>query len=76
MFQRACEPLDPFSRSTAHLDLLILEMGMPVNTVQQRSGHPKPGVTTDIYGHPMARSRGEAAQKIEEAITPIAVYLQ
>lgn len=55
---------------------LLLEMGMPVITIQQRSGHSKPSVTTDIYGHPMARSQDEAAQKIEEAITPIAVDLQ
>jgi len=54
----------------------LLEMGMPVNTVQQRSGHSKASVTTDIYGHPMARSQDEAAEKIEEAITPIAVDLQ
>ena len=54
----------------------LLEMGMPVNAVQQRSGHSKPSVTTDIYGHPMARSQDEAAKRIEEAITPIAVDLQ
>jgi integrase len=54
----------------------LLEMGMPVNTVQQRSGHSKASVTTDIYGHPMARSQDEAAQRIEEVITPIAVDLQ
>jgi integrase len=51
-------------------------MGMPVNTVQQRSGHSKPSVTTDIYGHAMTRSQDEAAEKIEEMITPVAVDLQ
>jgi len=55
---------------------LLLEMGMPVNAVQQRSGHAKPGVATDTYGHPRARAQAEAAQKIEEAITPIALDLQ
>jgi integrase len=54
----------------------LLDMGMPVNTVQQRSGHSKPSVTTDIYGHPMTRSEDEAAEKIEEMITPVAVDLQ
>jgi integrase len=49
---------------------MLLEMGMPVNTVQQRSGHSKASVTTDIYGHPMARSQDEAAQKMDEAINP------
>jgi len=54
----------------------LLEMGMPVNTVQQRSGHSKPSVTTDVYGHAMTRSQEEAAEKIEEMITPVAVDLQ
>ena len=54
----------------------LLEMGMPVNTVQQRSGHSKASVTTDIYGHPMEHSQEEAAEKIEEMVTPIAVDLQ
>jgi integrase len=54
----------------------LLEMGMPVNTVQQRSGYSKASVTTDIYCHPMARSQDEAAQKTEEVVTPIAVDLQ
>ncbi len=54
----------------------LLEMGTPVNTVQQRSGHSKASVTTDIYGHPIGHSQEEAAEKIEEKITPVAVELQ
>lgn len=34
-----------------------LDNGIPVNTVQSRAGHLKASVTTDIYGHAMARSQ-------------------
>jgi len=54
----------------------LLDMGMPVNTVQMRAGHSKASVTVDVYGHAMARSQEEAADKIEELVTPIAVNLQ
>ncbi len=40
------------------------------------SGQSKRNVATDIYGHPKARLQDEAAEKIEEAVTPIAVDLQ
>jgi len=42
-----------------------------VNTVQSRAGHSKAGVTTDIYGHAMARSRQEAARMIEQIMIPL-----
>lgn len=54
----------------------LLDMGTPVNTVQQRSGHSKASITTDTYGHSMAHSQDEAAERIEELISPIAVDLQ
>jgi integrase len=54
----------------------LMEMGTPVNTVQRRGGHAKPSTTVDIYGHATARSQEEAAEKIEELITPIPVELQ
>jgi integrase len=54
----------------------LLDLGTPINTVQQRSGHSKASVTTDIYGHPIGHSQKEAAEKIEEKITPVAVELQ
>jgi integrase len=55
---------------------LLLNMGTPVNTVQQRAGHSKASITTDTYGHVMARSQDEAALKLEELVTPIPVELQ
>jgi integrase len=53
-----------------------LEMGTSLNTVQQRAGHSKASVTSDIYGHALEHSQDAAAEKIEEMITPIAVHLQ
>jgi integrase len=55
---------------------LLLEMGTPINTVQQRAGHSKASITTDTYGHSMTRSQDEAAQKIEEMINPVPIELQ
>ncbi|MBM3152460.1 MAG: site-specific integrase [Chloroflexi bacterium] len=54
----------------------LLDMGTPLNTVQRRAGHSKPSVTADIYGHAMARTQDEAAEKIDELVTPIPVELQ
>lgn len=54
---------------------LLIEMGIAVTTVQQRAGHSKASVTTDIYGHSMSKSQEKAAEQIEELIAPIAVEL-
>jgi integrase len=53
----------------------LLDSGTPVNTVQRRAGHSKASMTTDIYGHSMGHSEDEAAARIEEMITPVAVKL-
>lgn len=55
---------------------LLMDIGVPVTTVQQRAGHSKASVTTDIYGHSMGRSQDLAAIQIEELISPIAVDLR
>jgi integrase len=55
---------------------LLMDLGISVTTIQQRADHSKASVTTDIYGHSMARSQDLAAMQIEELITPIAVDLQ
>jgi integrase len=49
----------------------LLENGIPVNTLQSRAGHSKASVTTDIYGHTLARSQQEAARLIEQIINPL-----
>jgi integrase len=55
---------------------ILLDNGTPVNTVQSRAGHSKASVTTDIYGHAMARSQDQAAQMVEEIVTPLTNELQ
>jgi integrase len=55
---------------------ILLDNGTPVNTVQSRAGHSKASVTTDIYGHAMARSQDQAAQMIEDIVTPLTNELQ
>jgi integrase len=50
---------------------ILLDNGTPVNTVQSRAGHSKASVTTDIYGHAMARSQEVAARMIEEIVKPL-----
>jgi integrase len=54
----------------------LMEMGLPVNTVQRRAGHTRASTTVDIYGHATAQSLEEAAEKIEELITRESVELQ
>jgi integrase len=51
-------------------------MGMPVNTVQRRAGHAMASTTINTYGHAMAGTQLEAAEKIEDWITPVAVNVQ
>ena len=48
----------------------LMEMGMPVNTVQRRAGHSKASTTMNIYGHATMRSQEEAAERIEEVMHP------
>ncbi len=55
---------------------LLIDPGIAVTTVQQRAGHSKASVTTDIYGHAMGRAQDQAAEKIEELVTPVAVKMQ
>jgi len=50
---------------------ILLDNGTPVNTVQSRAGHSKASVTTDIYGHAIARSQEVAARMIEEIVKPL-----
>jgi integrase len=50
---------------------LMLNYGIPVIVVSRRLGHAKPSITLDIYGHLMPGMQAEAAQKIDELITPV-----
>ncbi len=55
---------------------ILLDNGTPVFTVQSRAGHSKASVTTDIYGHAMARSQEAAARMIEEIVKPLTIELR
>ncbi len=55
---------------------LLLGEGVDLNTVQNRAGHSKASITSDIYGHAMANSQDRAANILDELLSPIAVKLQ
>jgi integrase len=52
---------------------LMLNHGIPVIVVSRRLGHAKPSITLDVYGHLIPSMQVEAAQKIDELITPVEV---
>ena len=54
---------------------LLLNYGTPPIIVSHRLGHSKVSITLDIYGHLIPEMQNEAAEKIEELITPIEVGL-
>ena len=55
---------------------LMLNHGIPVIVVSRRLGHAKPSITLDVYGHLLPSLQEEAAQKIDELITPVEFYQQ
>jgi integrase len=52
---------------------LMLNHGTPVIVVSRRLGHAKPSITLDIYGHLIPGMQAEAAQMIDELITPVEI---
>jgi integrase len=50
---------------------IMLNHGIPVNVVSRRLGHVKPSITLDVYGYLLPSMQAEAAQKIDELITPV-----
>jgi integrase len=52
---------------------LMLNHQIPVIVVSRRSGHAKPSITLDIYGHLIPGIQEGAAQLMDELITQIAV---
>jgi integrase len=53
---------------------LMLNHGIPVIVVSRRLGHAKPSITLDVYGHLLPSMQAEAAQKIDELITPVEFF--
>ena len=52
---------------------LMLNHGIPVIVVSRRLGHAKPSITLDIYGHLLPGMQEEAAELMDELITPVPV---
>ena len=50
---------------------LMLMNGIALIIVSQRLGHSKPSVTLDFYGHYMPGMQKEAAELMDELVTPI-----
>lgn len=49
---------------------LMLNHGIPVLIVSQRLGHSKASITLDVYGHIMPNKQEEAAQLLDNLISP------
>jgi integrase len=52
---------------------LMLNHGVPVIIVSKRLGHAKVSVTLDTYGHLITEMQDEAAELIDDLITPVKV---
>jgi integrase len=50
---------------------LMLMNGIPLMVVSRRLGHSKPSTTLDIYGHFLPGMQSEAADLMDELVTPI-----
>ncbi len=55
---------------------LMLNAGIPVIVVSRRLGHARASITLDIYGHLIPTMQTEAAEKIDELVTPVAVAFE
>jgi hypothetical protein len=53
----------------------MLNHGIPVIVVSKILGHSKPSITMDIYGHLYNEMQDEAAQLMDEIVTPVQVEL-
>jgi hypothetical protein len=52
---------------------LMLNNGIPVIVVSRRLGHARPSITLDVYGYLIPSKQQEAAEKMDELLTPISV---
>ena len=52
---------------------LMLNHGVPVIVASRRLGHAKPSITLDIYGHLIPSMQAEAAQLLDELVTPVEI---
>jgi integrase len=54
---------------------LMLNHGVPVIIVSRRLGHSKVSITLDIYGHMFPEMQNEAAEMIDDLISPVEVEI-
>jgi len=54
---------------------LLLNHDVPVIVVSRRLGHARTSITMDVYGHLIPSMQAEAAELIDELVTPIEVKL-
>jgi integrase len=52
---------------------LMLNAGIPVIVVSRRLGHAKASITLYVYGHLIPSMQSEAAELIDQMVTPVAV---
>ena len=53
---------------------LMLNHGIPVIVVSRRLGHARASITLDIYGHLIPSMQSEAAELMDELVTPIELH--
>ena len=53
---------------------LLLNHGVPLIVVPRRLGHAKPSIPLDIYGHLIPGKQVEAAEMIDELVTPVKLH--
>ena len=54
----------------------MLQQGVHPKVVQERLGHTSISLTLDTYSHVIPSMQQEAADKMDELLTPVAVRLQ
>jgi integrase len=54
----------------------MLQQGVHPKVVQERLGHSTISMSLDIYSHVIPSMQQEAAEKLDEILTPVAVRLQ
>jgi integrase len=54
---------------------LMLNHNVPVIIVSRRLGHARASITSDVYGHLLPNMQDEAAEMIDELVTPTEIKL-
>jgi integrase len=74
MLKRAGLPVIRFHDLRHTAASLMLNSGIAPIIVSRRLGHARASITLDIYGHLIPSMQSEAAEKIDELITPIPLH--